>query len=130
MPAMPAMLAVVKSVAAAMPGFVAEAIPVLKNVLEFLTLVKDILDVVKDIVGIIKAIRGQQPQWGQQIPQSSALLRELFYFIILLCSVRVQFPVCFEGDGGLKGVTWEGSGSSSSLLFVAKNQISTLSSIA
>ncbi|EEA18588.1 hypothetical protein PMAA_008760 [Talaromyces marneffei ATCC 18224] len=44
---MPAMLAIVKSVAAAMPGFVAGAVPVLKNVLEFLTLVKDILDVVK-----------------------------------------------------------------------------------
>ncbi|EEA24205.1 hypothetical protein PMAA_082110 [Talaromyces marneffei ATCC 18224] len=63
---MPAILAVVKSVAAAMPGVVNDAIPVLKNILEFLTLIKDILDVVKDIVGIVKAIRGQQPQWGQQ----------------------------------------------------------------
>ncbi|KAL3707581.1 hypothetical protein TMatcc_001234 [Talaromyces marneffei ATCC 18224] len=126
---MPAMLAIVKSVAAAMPGFVAGAVPVLKNVLEFLTLVKDILDVVKDIIGIVKTIRGQQPQWGYQISQSSSLYRELFCLSGPFCSFQVQFLVHFGGDagreGGLKGLAL-GVLESWSFLFLIKNHISVL----
>jgi hypothetical protein len=71
------MLAFVKAVFTAMPGFVNAAIPVLKGLLELLTVVKDILTVIKDIVTIVREMRGQQqPQWGDRVsifPSSIAL---------------------------------------------------------
>lgn len=62
------MLAFVKAIFVATPGFVDKAIPVLKSLLELLTIVKDILTVVKDIVTIVREMRGpQQPQWDNQV---------------------------------------------------------------